>query len=172
MRVTYNSGHPHVSLFTNACMQLLGSIFKERGTVGDFAWMIEQREYADALFIFNDNEEQFRAFQDDSSSADGCSAGGGNAVIRPYRCADPPRAAGVPTGWIRRGGYPLLTPSTKQVITESIAVVDELVQTGRYKRVFYSAADAGGTLGTGIFNVGDDVKAYIVSELRRVVTAE
>ena len=42
-----------------------GSIFRSAGEVGDFAWMIGQAEYDDALFVFNDNEEQFRAFQSD-----------------------------------------------------------------------------------------------------------
>ena len=32
------------------------SQFVARGADGDFAWMIEQPEYADALFLFNDNE--------------------------------------------------------------------------------------------------------------------
>ncbi len=150
-------------------MQLIGSIFQGRGRDGDFAWMIEQPAYADALFLFNDNEEQFRAFEEDPGSADGCRAGGGNAIIRPYRCTDPPRAAGIPTGWLQRGGYPLLTPSTKRAIDDSLAVVETLLQSGRYRRVFYSAADETGQLGTGIFTVGDDVKTYIVSRLYALV---
>ena len=66
--------------------------------------MIEQPEYADALFVFNDNEGEFRAHQGHAPGARRCHAGGGNAVIRPYQCEDPPRAAGIPTG--DHGGYP------------------------------------------------------------------
>jgi hypothetical protein len=36
-------------------------------------------------------------------------------------------------------------------------------------RVIYSAANETGDLGTGIFEVGLDVRAYIVDGLRRVV---
>lgn len=143
---------------------LVGSVFRGAGRDGDFAWMIERPEYADALFVFNDNEEQLRAFLKDPGRGSGCSPGGGNAVIRPWRCEDPPRAAGVPTGSLTRGGYPSLTPEARAAIDDALSVIDELLSTGRYARVFYSASDDG-RLGTGIFTVGDDVRAYIVAEL-------
>ena len=44
-------------------LQVIGSVFEGGGYEGDFTWMIEQPDYADALFVFNDNEEQFRAHQ-------------------------------------------------------------------------------------------------------------
>ena len=145
-------------------MEVIGSQFAGRARRGDFAWMIEQDDYADALFVFNDNEEQFRAYQRDRTGGAGCSRGGGNAVIRPYRCADPPRAAGVPTG-AHGGGYRELTEAVRGVIDDAFAVIDELLASGRYARVFYSA-EADGGLGTGIFAVADDVKAYIIDKLR------
>jgi hypothetical protein len=148
----------------NAAVQVIGSQFAGGGRDGDFAWMIEQDAYADALFVFNDNEEAFRAFQRDRTGGAGCSRGGGNAVIRPFRCADPPRAAGVPTGAHGRG-YDRLTDDVKGVIDDAFDVIEELLASGRYARVFYSAG-AGGGLGTGIFNVAGDVKAYIVDRLR------
>jgi hypothetical protein len=144
--------------------QVIGSQFAGAGRDGDFAWMIEQDAYADALFVFNDNEEAFRAYERDRTGGAGCSRGGGNAVIRPYRCADPPRAAGVPTGAQGRG-YGELTDAVKGVIDDAFAVIEELLASGRYARVFYSA-DAQGGLGTGIFTVAGDVKAYIVDRLR------
>ena len=147
-------------------MQVIGSQFSGPGAPGDFGWMIERPEYADALFIFNDNEEQFRAYVEDPTGGAGCSRGGGNAVIRPYRCADPPRAAGVPTG-SGGAGYASLTDAVQGVVDEAIGVVRELLASGRYERVIYSAAADGG-LGTGIFSVGDDVKRYIVDELRKL----
>ena len=51
------------------------------------------------------------------------------------------------------------------VIDDAFAVIDDLLASGRYARVFYSA-EADGGLGTGIFTVADDVKAYIVDNLR------
>ena len=142
-----------------------GSVFRGPRRDGDFGWMIEQDDYADALFVFNDNEEQFLAFVKDPGGDRGCSAGGGNAVIRPWRCADPPRAAGVPTGTLQAGGYPALTPETRAVIDDALGRIGALVATGRYRRLFYSASPHGG-LGTGIFAVGDDVREYIVSGLK------
>ena len=70
-------------------MQVIGSIFGGGGKAGDFGWMIQQPEYDDALFIFNDNEEQFLAFRKNPKSGAGCARGGGNAIIRPYQCAEP-----------------------------------------------------------------------------------
>src|SRR5690242_17698949 len=145
-------------------MELVPSVFAGRGRAGDFSWMIGQSEYADALFVFNDNESQFRAHQGHAPGARRCSAGGGNAVIRPYQCEDPPRAAGIPTG--DAGGYPALDDTARTAIDDALAAIRDLVATGRYRRVIYSAADRSGGLGTGIFDVGDDVKRYIVDGLR------
>jgi hypothetical protein len=148
-------------------VQVIGSQFSKTGAPGDFTWMIERPEYADALFVFNDNEEQFRAYVNDPTGGAGCSRGGGNAAIRPYRCSDPPRAAGVPTG-ANGAGYSELTEAVRRVLDEAFAIVKDLLASGRYKRLIYSAANSDGDLGTGIFNVGDDVKRYIVAELRKL----
>ena len=145
-------------------MQVIGSQFSRPGAEGDFGWMIERPEYADALFVFNDNEGEFRAHQRHAAGARQCHAGGGNAVIRPYQCENPPRAAGIPTG--DRGGYPRLTGDARAAIDDALAAITALVASGRYQRVIYSAADDTGTLGTGIFDVADDVKRYIVNGLQ------
>jgi len=142
-----------------------GSVFQGPGREGDFSWMIRQPEYARTLFIFNDNEEQFRAFRKNPTSGPGCTPGGGNAGIRPFRCETPPRAAGVPSG-SGDSGYAELTDAVRAVVDESITVVRSLLDTGRYDVVLYSAADKSGALGTGIFHVGDAVKHYIVDELK------
>ena len=92
-------------------MQVIPSQYHGGGVVGDFGWMITRPEYDDALFVFNDNEEEFLAFKSNKQrtpDSPGCQDGGGNAGIRHYRCVDPPRAAGVPTGWIQSktpGGF-------------------------------------------------------------------
>ena len=148
-------------------MELVPSRYAQRGRAGDFGWMIEQPQYADALFVFNDNEGEFRAHQGHAPGARRCHAGGGNAVVRPYQCQDPPRAAGIPTG--DHGGYPRLTDGARAAIDDALAAIRALLATGRYERVIYSAADDSGALGTGIFDVGDDVKRYIVDGLREVV---
>ncbi len=146
-------------------MKLIGSVFKGRDRIGDFGWMIQQPEFQDSLFIFNDNEEQFLEHQQNPKSAFGCAQGGGNAIIRPYQCQLIPRASGIPTG--KQGkGYTQLTPATQQMINDAIQVIVNLLETGRYQRVFYSAANTRGELGTGIFDVGSDVKSYITQQLK------
>jgi hypothetical protein len=148
-------------------VQVIGSQFTGSGVKGDFGWMIEQPEWKDdTLFIFNDNEQQFREFVDKRQG--GCDAGQNNAVIRPYQCPpyDPPRAAGIPTG--DGGGYPALTDHVKAVIDEAIGIIKNRLATGHYKRVVYSAANAQGDLGVGIYNPAKEVKQYIVSELRKL----
>lgn len=151
-------------------MEVIGSRFSGRGTEGDFAWMIRQPEYDDALFVFNDNEEQFREHQQHAPGSRRCTAGGGNAVVRPYQCVDPPRAAGIPTG-SHGSGYVRLDDRTRQVIDDALAAVRRLLATGRYRRVFYSAAaDDPDDLGTGIFRVAPDVRRYIVSGLRSLTS--
>ena len=145
-------------------VQVIGSIFDGRDRDGDFTWMIEQPEYADALFIFNDNEELFRTHQRDPGDPRGCARGGGNAAIRPYQCVEPVRAAGIPTG-VGGAGYPELTDAVRDVIDEAVAEVRALLASGAYARVFYSA-EPGGQLGSGIFVIDEDVKSYVVEHLR------
>ena len=148
-------------------IQVIGSMFAGAGKAGDFAWMIRQSEYADALFVFNDNEEQFLAHRDDPDGAFGCAAGGGNAIIRPYQCKNPPHAIGIPTGSNGRG-YTALTPKVRQTIDDAIGWIRQLIATERYQRLFYSACNAAGDLGTGIFAVHPDVKSYITERLKGI----
>ena len=141
---------------------VITSVYSGSGRDGDFAWMSRQAEHEKTLFIFNDNEEQFRAFVRGDSL--GFSEGGGNAEIRPLRGDKPPRAAGVPTG-SRGNGYVQLDDSTKKVINESLAVIQELLNTGRYERLIFSKDENSATLGTGLFRVAEDVKKYIYDSL-------
>ena len=142
--------------------EVIASIFDNPGLDGDFFWMSRQTEHEKTLFIFNDNEEQFRAFVRGESL--GFSEGGGNAKIRPLRGLKPPRSAGVPTG-SRGEGYLRLDEATKKVINESLSVIQELLNTGRYERMIFSGDKNSATLGTGLFLVAEDVKRYIYESL-------
>ena len=142
--------------------QAIPSIYVDGGRDGDFSWMEKRPEHADTLFIFNDNEEQFLAFVRGETL--GFSAGGGNAAIRPLRGEDPPRAAGVPTGRDRRG-YKNLDGPTKAVINQSLAVIQELVNTRRYKRLVFSKDKELDTLGTELYGPVEEVKQYIYDQL-------
>ena len=142
--------------------EVFTSIFDKPGLDGDFSWMSRQAEHEKTLFIFNDNEEQFRAFVRGDSL--GFSEGDGNAKIRPLRGLKPPRAAGVPTG-SRGGGYSRLDESTKKVIDESLSVIQELLNSGDYERMVFSKDKNSATIGTGIFNVAPEVKTYIYDAL-------
>ena len=125
--------------------------------------MIAQPEYERALFIFNDNQEQFEAFlRGDRGS--GCGVGSGNGAIRPYQCRSPRRAAGVPTG-SRGAGYQSLTPEVKGTIDRALDEIKKLMSTGDYDVVYFSQASSGPTLGAGTFVVGTDVKDYIYRSL-------
>ena len=152
-------------------MDVIGSQFKGGGKRGDFGWMIHQPDYDDALFIFNDNEAEFRAHQAHAAGSRQCQAGGGNAGIRPFQCQLPQRAAGIPTG-ANNQGYRRLDDHVRGVIDDALRVIGDLVATGSYSRIIYSAENAAGDLGTGIFQVSGDVKRYIVEGLRQLATGE
>ena len=141
---------------------VIPSTYSGRGQSGDFEWMLNQPEYENTLFIFNDNEEQFDAFVNGESS--GFTRGGGNAAIRPFRKNSPPRAAGVPTGRSGRG-YSSLDEPTKAKIDQALAVITDLLETGNYDSIIFSANETKTDLGTGIFCVGADVRDYIFSQL-------
>ena len=139
-------------------IKIIASEFKKKGEKGDFKWMIKQPEYKDALFIFNDHEQAFLS--------ESCEKGQGNAVIRPYQCKDPPKAVGIPMGiyTTKKGkGYKKLTPYVKEIIDLSFEKIQDLIDTGRYKRLIYSGTKD--SIGTEIFKVGKDVKKYIIKRL-------
>jgi len=136
--------------------------YVEKGQDGDFAWMIKQPEYNDVLFIFNDDEEAFLS--------ESCKKGRGNANIRQYQCITPPRARGVPVGILpKKGkgkGYKELSPHVQEIIDLSIEKIQETLDAGKYKRVMYSGSDT--KITSRIFNVGKNVKKYIVKELKKL----
>lgn len=142
-------------------VRVVRSSFAGRGTEGDFSWMIDQPHYSRALFVFNDNEAQFRAFH--AGKPSGLSKGGGNAAIRPYQGSSPQRAAGIPTG--DGGGYDALTPRVKGVIDEAVAHIAGLLGTGAYDQVIFSYDAKEQTLGSGIFTISRDVRDYIMNAI-------
>ena len=123
--------------------------------------MIGRPEFARALFIFNDNEAQFIAFQ--TGHAVGLSAGGGNAAIRPYQGRSPVRAAGIPTG--EKSGYQQLDLNVRALVDDAMAHIQRLLKSGNYDEVIFSYDAVNDTLGTGIFQVADEVKSYIFQNI-------
>ena len=144
-------------------VKVIRSSFVGPSRDGDFSWMIEQPEFSTALFVFNDNEEQFYEHQRQIGTTHRCSEGGGNAAIRPYECSSVPRATGIPTG--NNGGYQSLSPETKQVIHDAIAHLDSLLATEAYDTVVSSWNQQTQTLGSGIFDVDRAVLDYIVEQI-------
>ena len=70
-------------------IEIIGSIY-DGSKATDFSDMITRERYRDTLFIFNDNEEQYKAHRL------GCTDSDGNARICHYQCGIP-HAAGIPT---------------------------------------------------------------------------
>ena len=151
-------------------IELIGVQFSGPGKHGDFSWMIQQDKYKNALFIYNENEEQFKNKS--------CSKGSGNAGVRPYRkqCTRNPRSSGIPTGRrvsknipgvYQSYGYDLLENS-KPIIDEALNDIRELLKTGKYHKVYFSA-DKFGKLGSATFNPSEDVINYITTNLIAIV---
>ena len=144
--------------------------FTGPGRLGDFSWMINNPEYKDTLFIFNDNQEQFISFMDFLStgqpSSHACSAGGGNSVIRPYQCQNPPRSAGIPTGSNGKG-YDNLE-SAKPYIDASIQHIRRILSSGSYSKVAYSSGKDGVTLGASIYSPSPDILQYITQSIQNL----
>lgn len=142
-------------------IQIYGTIFYEREKYGDFKHMIKTNKYNDALFIYNDNEEQYNSCS--------CVSGGGNAVIRSYniynKTLKEPLSFGIPTGTLNDGGYEQLNLKNKKIIDDSIKNIYYIITKYNKKRIFYSSKDFSGILGTGIFQVSQDVLKYITKKL-------
>jgi hypothetical protein len=151
-------------------IQVIPVIYNQNNMIGDFTWMIERPEYNDVLFIFNDNEEQFLIFHEylnngnQNLANDACNAGSGNAQIRPYQCLNPPKAAGIPTGSYNNGVYVDIN-TAKPYIDASIRYIRQLLRSGLYKRIVYSAGPDGYILGIKEFNPSPDVLNYITQQI-------
>jgi hypothetical protein len=170
-------------------VDVIKSQFIKPGVSGDFSHMIEQPEYQATLFVFNDNEEQFLAHflaadnpfgaaalginsLPSSVGGDPCSAGGGNAAIRPYQCAPHRRAVGIPTGDYRPKsphykGYLSLDAHVQQMIDYSISQIGAMLATSRFTSLAFSY-NPETKLGGRIFNTAQVVRDYIFDELFRV----
>ena len=142
------------------------SVFDGCSKMGDFNWEIINNIEPRTLYIFNDNEEHHTT----------SIIGGGNAVIRRYNELGYqntnftyPRSAGVCTGKLSQG-YKQLDKIVKQKIDDCISEIKIILKTDNYDCIKYSAQNRLGELGTSIFRVGDDVKNYIVSELKKLET--
>lgn len=141
-------------------VKIVGSKFTRSNVLGDFKWMISNPNFDNCLFIFNDNEEHHQTSV----------GGGGNAAIRPYnkhnKRISKPRSAGIPTGTLGSGGYRVLNDHVREVVDQAIQEIMELVQKYNYAEVYYSIADeTDPTIGTGIFNVNEEVKQYITQKI-------
>jgi hypothetical protein len=142
----------------------------------DFAAMIRQQQYADTLFIYNENEQDY--------ASGSVAAGGGNAAIRPFRAdpgqtrrlnaRDPSRgvALGIPTG--SHGiGYQALTRNVTVQIDAAIERIRLYVaRANGIRRVVFSANAADSLIGTGIFQVGEAICEYITDGLRSVAAGQ
>lgn len=148
-------------------IQVLPLIYSGPNKYGDMKWMIQRPEYQDTLFIFNDNQQQFEAFQNwlktGKGRKDACTAGGGNAIIRLHQCEAKPRAVGVPTGILGVGGYQNLAQA-KPYIDYAFNYIKAVMNKYHPAKIAYSAT-ANGDLATNIFSPSPEVKQYIVQQI-------
>ena len=146
----------------NNKVEVIPIAYSGMGKVGDFAWMQSQPGYANTLFVFNDDEEQFDAFL--NGQASGFTAGGGNAIARPWRKLDPVKSAGIPTGSLGRG-YSVLDAKTQAKIDQALTIVGKLLKSFYFDRLVFSSNEDRSTLGISTYKVGEDVRKYIFDRL-------
>jgi hypothetical protein len=138
------------------------TVFTGYGKWGDWEWMQEDPDWAHTLFVFNDNEEQFDAYVNGLTS--GFTPGAGNALARPWRQFNPPKAAGIPTG--KNGyGYQVLDETTQEKIDQALTIVGKLLKSFYFDRLVFSSNEDRSTLGISTYKVGEDVRKYIFDRL-------
>jgi len=139
-------------------LEVIPVVFHGPNKEGDFLFEITSNHREKCLWIFNDNaNDHFTSKR-----------GGGNACIRPFNKygvhKKSPKSAGISTGDLGRGYTDLV--SCKDHIDTCIQEIDELILTGNYTTLCYSCESATSRkLGTGIFNVNDQVKDYITEKI-------
>jgi len=98
-----------------------------------------------------------------------CSAGGGNASIRPFQCHPHWQAAGMPTGTYESGsphykGYSSLDARVIKAVADSLAQIDWLLVSGRFTALAYSWNKVT-KLGGRLFDTAQIVRDHIVDGL-------
>jgi hypothetical protein len=135
-------------------MKIIGIKFEGYNKFGDFEYICHKKEYKDSLFIFNDNEEYHNT----------CNCGSGNAIMRKYNKYNTelkkPKSAGIHTGTLVEGGYSELNDNIKLTINNAINEIKDLILKYNYDTIYYSIGK-NNKLGTGIFEVHEDVIDYI-----------
>lgn len=122
--------------------------------------LIKNPLFAKSLFIFNDNySEHFT-----------CKQGAGNAFLRQFNkfsSLEIPKSVGIPTGYHRKGYMSLDEGKTQ--IDECLVELITLISTGNYDSIVYSINQPDDPLlGTGIFEVSNDVLKYITMMILEV----
>lgn len=142
-------------------VKVIGTIYEGRGKLGDFSWMVNQEEYKNSLFIFNDNIECH--FRDN--------AGSGNAIMRKYNRyskLEIPRSAGIPTGSLSKDGFTELNDEVKFIVKASIQEIKDLISKYKYDTIYFSKDKNKDLLGTAIFEVNEDVLKYITKKIKKL----
>lgn len=123
----------------------------------DFENLMNNEQFKNSLFIFNDNQSDHYS----------CKKGLGNAKMRiynKYSHYEYPKSAGIPTGYYRHG-YSTINES-REDIDNSFNEIIELLLTEKYDSIVYSIHDYTNPLiGTGIFDVGIEVRKYITKRI-------
>jgi hypothetical protein len=163
-------------------IKFIKSIYNQHDPNTHYKHMINDKIYKDALFIFNDNLEQFLNFE--KGNVDGCNNGGGNAEIRSYRCISNEnnkiRAAGIVPGTTTPyGGFMSLDEQIKndtvrKVIKRSMENIEKLLKTGDYSSVIYSGVEGKDGFGFDLFKsgskiIGSDVENHIWNEFNNII---
>jgi len=172
---------------------IISIVYDPKNNKTNFEHLIKQNEYKNALFIFNDNVEDFinNSFK----------VGSGNAIIRPYKKSL--MAYGIPTGTqrlnfntqTRNVSYTdtkgtLISKNIKEYIDDAINNIIKIINTRSndpvyfVKYLIYSAnndnieiqlnTDTGTkninvkNLGNRLFDVHDDIKNYIITQIYNI----
>jgi hypothetical protein len=140
-------------------MNVIGTVFSEKGAVGDFDWMIRSGQYEDAIFLFEEDEIRQNGFH----------SGKGNAVIRKYNsiALNRPRSVGIVVG-NHQGAYTELTAEVRDKIDACFHNVRYYCQIHGYTTVYYLVKTSDGPFDVSTDQLNPDVLAYITQSIRNL----
>jgi hypothetical protein len=145
-------------------VELIPVAFYGKNNYGDFSWMINRPEYNNALFIFDETQEDFLKFAEYSQSGildtNLC-----NRLFKDFQqlqCQDPPKAAGIPVASDDKGYQDIIT--ALPYVEGALNYIESLIKSGHYTQILYPAERDDRTFRTS-YNVSPDIKEYIVNSL-------
>lgn len=157
------------SVKVNTQVELIPIVSYRNQSANDFLNIINQPEFDNALFLFDEDQEDFIKYAKflQSKNMNRLICKSFSSDLRDYRCLDLPKAAGIPVG-VNGVGYTNIFQAIPY-IQAAIDYIRELLNTEKYSSIVYLSKDDGRTFSTYPMRQSHDIIEFITGSIEELV---